>query len=84
MVRIQKVETVTPAAYTVLGWHVADVAATIRSLRVKGARLERYGGLEQDDLGVWTSPSGPRIAWFKDPDGNVLSLTQFDVCMANC
>ena len=77
MVRIQKVETVTPVAYTALGWHVADIVATIRSLRAKGVELERYGGLEQDDFGVWTSPSGARIAWFKDPDGHVLSLTQW-------
>jgi catechol 2,3-dioxygenase-like lactoylglutathione lyase family enzyme len=77
MVRIQKVETVTPVAYTALGWNVADILATIRSLTAKGVELERYGGLGQDDLGVWTSPSGARIAWFKDPDGHILSLTQW-------
>ena len=77
MVRIQKVETVAPAAYTALGWTVADIRATIQSLRAKGVELERYGGLDQDDLGVWTSPSGARIAWFRDPDGHILSLTQW-------
>jgi predicted enzyme related to lactoylglutathione lyase len=77
MVRIQKVETVSPAAYTALGWKVADIAAKIRSLSAKGVEVERYGGLEQDDLGVWTSPNGARIAWFKDPDGHILSLTQW-------
>ena len=77
MVRIQKVEAVTPAAYTTLGWKVADIAATIRSLNATGVQCERYGGLKQDTLGVWTSPSGARIAWFKDPEGHILSLTQF-------
>jgi catechol 2,3-dioxygenase-like lactoylglutathione lyase family enzyme len=77
MVRVQKVETVTPAAYTALGWKVADIAATIQRLRAQGVEVERYGGLVQDDLGVWTSPSGARIAWFRDPDGHILSLTQW-------
>lgn len=77
MVRIQKVKTVTPAAYTTLGWSVADIATTIKWLSANGIQLERYAGLEQDALGVWTSPSGARIAWFKDPEGHVLSLTQF-------
>jgi predicted enzyme related to lactoylglutathione lyase len=77
MVRIQKVETVKPAAYTTLGWKVTDIAATIRRLNANGVQCDRYGGLEQDTLGVWTSPSGARIAWFKDPEGHVLSLTQF-------
>jgi catechol 2,3-dioxygenase-like lactoylglutathione lyase family enzyme len=70
MVRIQKVDAVTPAAYT-------DVAATIRGLTDRGAELERFAGLEQDDLGVWRSPSGARVAWLRDPDGNVLSLTEW-------
>jgi len=77
MVRIQKVETVTPAPYTALGWKVADIRATIQSLQAKGVEVERYGELDQDDLGVWTSPSGARIAWFRDPDGHILSLTQW-------
>jgi catechol 2,3-dioxygenase-like lactoylglutathione lyase family enzyme len=77
MVRIQKVDAVTPAAYTALGWHVADVAATIRGLTDRGAELERFAGLEQDDLGVWRSPSGARVAWLRDPDGNVLSITEW-------
>lgn len=77
MVRIQRVDAVTPAAYTTLGWRVGDIAATIRRLTAKGVQMERYGGLTQDNLGVWTSPSGARIAWFRDPDGHVLSLTQY-------
>src|SRR5262245_57744460 len=77
MLRVQKVEAVRPVAYTTLGWRVADIASTIRGLIAKGVVFERYPGLSQDDLGVWTSPRGARVAWFKDPDGNILSLTQF-------
>jgi catechol 2,3-dioxygenase-like lactoylglutathione lyase family enzyme len=76
MIRIQKVETVAPVPYTALGWHVADVAATIQRLAANGVILERYTWLEQDDVGVWRSPSGAKVAWFKDPDGNVLAVTQ--------
>ncbi len=77
MVRIQKVDAVRPSGYTALGWKVADIAGTIRGLVSRGAVFQRYPGLDQDDLGVWTSPSGARIAWFRDVDGNTLSLTQF-------
>jgi catechol 2,3-dioxygenase-like lactoylglutathione lyase family enzyme len=74
--RVQKVRALDPAPYTILGWKVPDVRATVSSLGARGIRFERYPGLVQDDVGVWTSPSGARVAWFKDPDGNVLSLTQ--------
>jgi catechol 2,3-dioxygenase-like lactoylglutathione lyase family enzyme len=74
--RIQKVDKVSPAPYTALGWKVRDVAATLRSLGNRGVQPERFRGLGQDAVGVWTSPSGARIAWFRDPDGHVLSLTQ--------
>ncbi len=77
MLRIQKLASVTPPANTVLGWDVADIRATIRDLAQRGVTFERYPRLEQDDLGVWRSPAGAFVAWFKDPDGNVLSLTQF-------
>ena len=76
MLRVTVVDAVVPAGYTVLGWAVADIAARVRELGARGVAFERYDGLEQDELGVWRSPSGPRIAWFKDPDGNTLSLTQ--------
>ena len=74
MLRIAKVESLTPAQQTVLGWQVDDIEATVRGLTEKGVTFERYPQLEQDDMGIWTSP-GARIAWFKDPDGNTLSLT---------
>lgn len=77
MLRVQKVQEFTPAKHTVVGWEVANIAATIRALAQKGVRCERFPGLPQDDLGVWTSPSGAQVAWFKDPDGNTLSLTEF-------
>jgi len=74
MLRIFKVESVTPLEYTALGWEVDDIEAMVRRLGEKGVKFERYKQLEQDDLGIWTSP-GARVAWFKDPDGNTLSLT---------
>jgi len=77
MVRIFKIEAFTPASYTVLGWQVIDIGKTIRGLRARGVNFERYPRLQQDEDGVWISPSGARVAWFKDPDGNTLSLTQF-------
>lgn len=77
MIRLQKVEAVVPVPYTVLGWHVSDIAAVAKELGARGVALERYAGLDQDGLGVWRSPSGAKVGWFKDTDGNVLSLTQW-------
>jgi catechol 2,3-dioxygenase-like lactoylglutathione lyase family enzyme len=74
--RIQKVESHDPLPYTTLGWKVLDIAANVSALRDKGVVCERFPGMAQDELGIWASPSGARVAWFKDPDGNVLSLTQ--------
>jgi catechol 2,3-dioxygenase-like lactoylglutathione lyase family enzyme len=65
-----------PAAFTVLGWSVEDVASAVRDLTKRGVTFERFPGMEQDALGVWSSPSGAKIVWFKDPDGNLLSLTE--------
>jgi catechol 2,3-dioxygenase-like lactoylglutathione lyase family enzyme len=77
MLRITAVPEVRPAGYTVLGWKVNDIGATVRDLAARGVAFLRYDGLGQDEDGVWTSPSGDKVAWFADPDGNVLSLTQF-------
>ena len=77
MLRVQKVQMHTPQQYTVLGWDVADISAAVAELVARGVRFERYEGMEQTDAGIWTAPSGAQIAWFKDPDGNTLSLTQF-------
>jgi hypothetical protein len=74
--RVTAVEQRVAAPYTVLGWAVPDIAGTIRDLVARGVAFERYDGMDQDADGVWQAPSGARIAWFQDPDGNVLSLTQ--------
>jgi catechol 2,3-dioxygenase-like lactoylglutathione lyase family enzyme len=76
MLRIQKVEQTVTLPYTALGWQVDDISETVRGLAAKGVSFERFPGLEQDDAGVWTSPGGARVAWFRDPDANLLSLTQ--------
>jgi catechol 2,3-dioxygenase-like lactoylglutathione lyase family enzyme len=77
MLRIQKAPELHPAKHTVLGWRVPDIEETMTGLTAKGVRFERYSFLPQDELGIWTTPDGTRVAWFKDPDGNTLSLTQF-------
>ena len=77
MLRVQKVHELVPAKHTVLGWDVPDIGAKIKELTKRGVRFERFDGLPQDALGVWRTPSGAKVAWFKDPDGNTLSLTQF-------
>ena len=76
MLRVAIAAHVTAAPYTVLGWEVADIAATVRQLAAAGVRFERYPGMPQDELGIWQSPSGAGVAWFKDPDGNTLSVSQ--------
>jgi catechol 2,3-dioxygenase-like lactoylglutathione lyase family enzyme len=76
LLRIQKVVRKPKIDYTVLGWTVADVKKTVRRLSKAGAKFARYDGLDQDADGIWKSPSGARVAWFHDPDGNTLSLTQ--------
>jgi catechol 2,3-dioxygenase-like lactoylglutathione lyase family enzyme len=79
MVRVVDVSTVEefkPFPFTILGWSVDDIDKTVKGLQKKGVKFERYPGMDQDQLGIWTSPSGARIAWFKDPDGNVLSLSE--------
>jgi catechol 2,3-dioxygenase-like lactoylglutathione lyase family enzyme len=77
MLRVAITQRVEPAPYTVLGWRVDDIAATITELLAKDIKFQQYGFLEQDDLGIWAAPSGDQVAWFADPDGNILSLTQF-------
>jgi catechol 2,3-dioxygenase-like lactoylglutathione lyase family enzyme len=76
VVNVSSVPNHRPAPFTILGWTVLDIEGTVRELQGRGVRFERYPGMEQDLLGIWTSPSGARIAWFKDPEGNVLSVTE--------
>jgi catechol 2,3-dioxygenase-like lactoylglutathione lyase family enzyme len=75
MVRVAKAEF-TPALFTILGWQVADIEKVAEELQDKGVHFERFGFFEQDKLGIWTAPTGDKVAWFKDPDGNVLSVSQ--------
>lgn len=77
VLRVQKVQEHTPPAYTVLGWDVADIQVSVAQLLAKGVECERYEGLDQCKIGIWSAPGGAQIAWLKDPDGNILSLTQY-------
>ena len=77
MLRVTAVAEVARAGYTVLGWRVADIAAAVRGLAARGVVFLRYDGMDQDEEGIWTTPAGDQVAWFADPDGNVVSLTQF-------
>jgi predicted enzyme related to lactoylglutathione lyase len=76
MLRIQKVGNFTPHPFTSLGWEVSDIQATAEALIKRGVKFEKFSSMGQDERGIWHSPSGAYVAWFKDPDGNVLSLTQ--------
>ena len=76
LLRVTIVQNFQPHAFTVLGWNVADIVSVIKSLNEKGVAFEKYAFLEQDDLGVWTAPGGTKVVWFKDPDGNLLSLAE--------
>ncbi|HTW63045.1 MAG TPA: VOC family protein [Bryobacteraceae bacterium] len=78
MLRVQRVAEVFGGKYTALGWQVSDIAAKVDELSKAGVRFESYGIPGQDAQGIWTPPgTSTKIAWFKDPDGNILSLTQF-------
>ena len=74
--RIQKVEQLQPHPFTALGWRVSSIRQRVSALSKRGVVFERYAFLEQNDLGIWQAPGGAQVAWFKDPDGNLLSLTE--------
>ena len=76
MLRVAIMSEIVLAPYTVLGWRVDDIDATVRGLAAKGVTFERYAWMEQNDLGIWSAPSGAKVAWFKDPDGNLLSVSR--------
>lgn len=78
MLRLGMGKELPPSHGTVLGWQVPDASAAVRELEAAGVKFERYGFLEQDEQGIWTSPTGARVAWFKDPDGNLLSISQHE------
>jgi catechol 2,3-dioxygenase-like lactoylglutathione lyase family enzyme len=76
MLRVTVVQALQPAVYTILGWVVPDIRRAVRNLERRGVVFRRFADLEQDDFGVWSAPSGACVAWFCDPDGNTLSVTQ--------
>jgi predicted enzyme related to lactoylglutathione lyase len=76
MVRITKVEKYTPQQFTILGWEAQDITKTASQLAKNGIKFEKYGLPGQDEQGIWSAPGGAKVAWFKDPDGNVLSISQ--------
>jgi catechol 2,3-dioxygenase-like lactoylglutathione lyase family enzyme len=76
MIRIVKVPTFTPLQSTVLGWQVGDIEAIVDWLTKRGVVFEKYPFVQDKERGIWTTPDGSKVAWFKDPDGNVLSVSQ--------
>jgi catechol 2,3-dioxygenase-like lactoylglutathione lyase family enzyme len=74
-IRVAKVEKVEPQPFTVLGWMVSDVDAAVDALASRGVTFERYPGMDQDERGTWRPPGGGSVAWFRDPDGNLLSVS---------
>ena len=75
-IRIAKTKDFTPAPYTVMGWEVPDIEAVVKWLTQRGVAFEKYPFVQDRELGIWTTPGGDKVAWFKDPDGNVLSVSQ--------
>jgi len=76
MLRVTPVGEIPAVRWTVLGWEAPDIEAAVRKLAGAGIAFEHFGGMGQDELGIWTAPSGDKVAWFKDPDGNTLSISQ--------
>ncbi len=74
--RVQRVEAVAPHPYTAAGWEVDDLTAAVRALAGSGVAMARFPGLPLDADGIWDTPDGSRVAWFHDPDGNTLSVSQ--------
>lgn len=79
MIRVAKVQPdFKPAMFTILGWKVTGIEKVVAEMASKGVVFERYGFFEQDALGIWAAPGGNKVAWFKDPDGNTLSVSQHE------
>lgn len=76
MLRVTTVPELTPAGFTIFGWQVDDIVESVTELAAKGVEVTRYGFLGQDERGIWNAPGGTRVAWFHDPDGNTLSISQ--------
>ena len=76
MIRIAKAQDFTPAPYTVLGWEVQNIESVVSELKSRGVAFEKYPFIQDQELGIWSAPGGAKVAWFKDPDGNLLSVSQ--------
>ncbi len=76
MVRVAKAPEFKPLPFTILGWQVSEIEKVVRSLQKRGVQFEVFGFFQQDELGIWTAPTGDKVAWFKDPDGNMLSVSE--------
>ena len=76
LLRVTTVPSLKPHEFTIMGWNVPDMVSLIRLMNNKGIIFEKLSFLKQDVLGIWTAPGGAKVAWFKDPDGNLLSLTE--------
>lgn len=77
MLRLTQVEGLRPQPFTIAGWRVPEMGETIETLANRGITFIRYEGMDQDSKGIWSTPGGDQVAWFKDPDGNTLSLAWF-------
>ncbi len=75
-IRVAKAKDFTPAPYTILGWRVQDIESIVAWLSKRGVVFEKYPFVQDQERGIWTAPGGSKVAWFKDPDGNVLSVSQ--------
>jgi catechol 2,3-dioxygenase-like lactoylglutathione lyase family enzyme len=76
MLRVVNTPEFQPVSYTIFGWQVDDITASVKELVASGIEPLRYGFFKQDELGIWSAPNGAQVAWFKDPDGNTLSVSQ--------
>jgi len=79
LLRVQKMSTHSPVPFTVLGWSVNQIEAKVQALTERGVTFLRVEGLPQDALGIWHTPDGSKVAWFRDPDGNTLSLSEHSI-----
>jgi catechol 2,3-dioxygenase-like lactoylglutathione lyase family enzyme len=76
-IRLVRIENHKPVQFTILGWEVPDIQKSVSDLEARGVACAKFGMPGQDARGIWTAPGGAKVAWFRDPDGNTLSLTQF-------
>ena len=76
MLRVVRMDEFMPVAYTIFGWKVADITSAARELAERGVEIARYHFVKQDSDGIWTAPGGDKVLWFRDLDGNTLSLSQ--------